>query len=303
LEVVKIVPASGKQEWEQFLFYLHKEFNDLKKEKFLYHIEPCEEGRYVLTSDNFPGHITDSEGLNTYRHFFCTALSEYIVEYLEKEIVERMIRSDFAFELPEQIKRIYKYCYYLLFLHEDHDERDDLKIAGRKCKIFKRAYEYLEEEREFNIDGFIRFRLKEYREELAEVIEYAIDEYILDKEYQDFIQLLKFFISKQDSKLPFLHVYHIKDRQFLLFDEQGNKVTDDEVEAYLEQWANHSLSYEDIIVSTLITINPKKMILHTNEPGFTVIQTLKTIFTEQLTICTKCNYCQLWKETKNKLHT
>lgn len=297
MNIIKIVPAS-KERWERFIPYLTQELKALEKDRFIFELISSEDGMSILQCEQYPKHLSRSEIVDTYRHFFSAALAEYIIEEIEQECIEKMIRDDFGFALQSQIKAIYRYCYYLLFMDEEKDMRDEFKIVERKCKIFRKAYEYLEEKKEFNLEGFIRFRLKEYTEELTEVIEYAIDEYIIDKEYKEFVQLLRYFISKQESKLPFLHVYHIKDRQFALYNEAGEKVTEKDIEYYLNQWAVHSISYEDIIVSTLITIAPKRLILHTGEPSYTAIDTLKSIFQDQLTVCTGCEHCQRWKQNQ-----
>jgi putative sporulation protein YtxC len=297
MNIIKIVPASQKR-WERFIPYLTQELKALEKDRFIFQLTSAENGMAILQCEQYPKHLSSSEIVDTYRHFFSTALAEYIIEEIEEDCIEKIIKNDFGFVLQPQIKAIYRYCYQYLFMDEEKDMRDELKIVERKCKIFRKAYEYLEEKREFNLEGFIRFRLKEYIEELTEVIEYAIDEYIIDKEYKEFVQLLRYFISKQKAKLPFLHVYHIQDRQFALFDEAGEKVSDQDIEYYLKQWAVHTVSYEDIIVSTLITLAPKRMILHTDEPSYTVIDTLKSIFQDQLTVCTDCEHCQKWKQYK-----
>jgi putative sporulation protein YtxC len=299
LKILKIVPAS-KKKWEGFSSFLKHELKALENDRFKHEMFTTEDGGILLQCSQYPGHLSVSEVMDTYRHFFSTALAEYAVEVLEEERVQQMIKQDFGYSLQPQIHAVYRYCHHFLFMDEEKNLRDELKIVARKCKIFKKVYEYLEEEREFNLDGFLRFRLQEYTEELAEVIEYAIDEYIVDKEYQEFIQLLRYFISKQEAKLPFLHVFHIKDRQFLLFDEEGENISDKDVESYLEQWSIHSVSYEDIIVSTLITIAPKRLILHTDEATCAVIETLKNIFQDQLSVCMECEHCLQWKNNQKK---
>ena len=98
--------------------------------------------------------------------------------------------------------------------------------------------------------------------------------------------------------MPFLHVYHVQDRQFMLFNEEGKLVTDEEIQFFMQTWGNDSISYEDIIVSTLITINPETFTLHTDMPNHTVIQTIKSIFEERVNLCTHCPDCVEWKNEK-----
>lgn len=294
MEIIKFVPTS-KTMLTSFSHYLDKQFKVLEEDQFTYQFVAKEKNVISLTCEQCPKHLSVSEVIDTFRHFFSTVVAEYMVEELEQKLIEEMIKQEFRYKQKEQIASIYTYCQQVLFIEEETSLRDESKIVERKCKIFKKAYEYLKEERVFNLKGFIHFRLKDYNEDLKSVIEYAIDEYILEKEYQEFIQLLRYFISIQESKVPLLHVLHLQGRHFVLYNEQGELISESEVECYLRKWTSQKVSYEDIIVSTLISMAPKKIIVHTEEPSNTVIHTLKNIFEEQMTICTSCQPCALWR--------
>ena len=56
----------------------------------------------------------------------------------------------------------------------------------------------LEENSEINIDGFIRFRMKELREDVDSIVNNIIESYMVEKEYQEFVKLLKYFVDIQD---------------------------------------------------------------------------------------------------------
>jgi hypothetical protein len=50
------------------------------------------------------------------------------------------------------------------------------------------------------LDGFLSFRLKEYRGRLAEVVDKAVDEYMMDMEYKEFIRVLRYFVDVQEAQ-------------------------------------------------------------------------------------------------------
>ena len=56
------------------------------------------------------------------------------------------------------------------------------------------------------MEGFIRFRLKDYIEELKYIIDGSVDELLIDREYNEFIKLLRYFVEIQEPKVEEVHV-------------------------------------------------------------------------------------------------
>ena len=74
----------------------------------------------------------------------------------------------------------------------------------------------LEENPQLSLDGFLKFRIQEYKEELREIAEYAIDEFMMDRQYQEFISLLQYFVYIQEAKI-LQHISFIKADMSLSF--------------------------------------------------------------------------------------
>jgi len=297
MKLLKLIPSSNIL-WDTFISSLFNELKCLERDHFHFQLESTKDQELYVCCHTFPEHLSRVEVRDTFRHYFCTAFSDFMIEHFEEDYIREKIKEDFYFEDPLQIESIYQYCYFFLFLNEDHQTLNEHKIRERKSKIFKQCLKFLDEEKEFHLEGFIYFRNKEYLQELSEIIEYAIDEYILDKEYQDFIQLLKYFISIQESKISFLHVYHIRGQQFILFDQFGNPITDSEIEEHMKEWSEQPFGHEEVIVSTLLALNPKLMTVHTDDIELPIIRTIQKIFGEQVSICQGCTKCQKWKASK-----
>ena len=56
------------------------------------------------------------------------------------------------------------------------------------------------------LDGFVNFRLKNYVKSLEEIVDYSVQQYIIEKEYNDFINLLKLYIDSKAPELPFVNL-------------------------------------------------------------------------------------------------
>ena len=52
------------------------------------------------------------------------------------------------------------------------------------------------------------------------------------------------------------------------------------------------MNMEDMIVSTLITISPEQIVIHTRQPELPVMRTLETIFELRVQLCSDCGHCR-----------
>ncbi|GAA0374834.1 putative sporulation protein YtxC [Bacillus horti] len=298
--MIKMVPLTTIK-WEHFTPYLLLQLTGLEDRYIGFEVKDnykCIHIQGYSLDQKLDPPLSHTQVDEQIKNAFCQAISEFYVEELEEEYIKMMIKKVFGFVQPEQIERIYHFCFDMLFLHEDSVFRDEAKISERKRQIFDCAYDYIQEEKEFHLDGFIRFRLSEYRYELEELIEFAVDEYIVDQEYQRFIQLLQQYVAQQIPQIPILHVHHRQGRRFVLFNQDGEQLTEQQIEQYLNKFAIESVTHEDIIVSTLIAMAPKIIILHTTDPNVTIIRTLQTIFQTRLELCLNCQKCKQWQERK-----
>jgi putative sporulation protein YtxC len=156
--------------------------------------------------------------------------------------------------------------------------------------LHKPIFHFLRESKLLAIDGYVRFRLGFYRKALTKCVHDAVDQFLLDQEYQDFISLLKYFVSVQDSKIDLVHIMHKGVKQFELLDADGDSLQLNDG-GTLQEIVEHSFSHEDLIVSTLLTIAPEKIILHTKFPEENIIRTLTQIFEARMIKCSGCNTC------------
>ena len=102
---------------------------------------------------------------------------------------------------------------------------------------------------------------------MKKAVEYAIDEYVIEKEYLEFIQLLKHFVDSQKPSLEILHVGITPQGKFHLYNNDGVKVTHKFLEDY--QLDNvHELGYEDLLISALIAVAPRQITLHIRYAGY-----------------------------------
>lgn len=98
----------------------------------------------------------------------------------------------------------------------------------------------------------------------------------IEKEYQEFIQLLQYYVDIQEPKYNIINVYLNSDSYHLCKDENGKDIT---TEFLNEFKVDENASNDDILVSSLVRIAPRKIFINnSNNINPQVLKTLSDVF-------------------------
>lgn len=152
----------------------------------------------------------------------------------------------------------------------------------RLSKLTRRYAEYLYRHERLHMDGFIRFRLGDYHAEVLEAVDNAVEERLLDRQYDVFMDLLKSMAQWQQTGIPTVHVLHAGGHTFRLLDEDMRPLerSDGRIEG-----GEGEEEEESLIVSRLLAVSPGQLFIHTPEPDSQVIRTLIGIFGDRAALC------------------
>ena len=136
---------------------------------------------------------------------------------------------------------------------------------------------------------WINFRLYNYKNFINLILEKTINNYVIKKEYIEYVDLLYEYIHIQPSQTPTLHLIyseHIK----LLLDDSKNIITDtSSSKIYL---SDISFSSNDFIFNSLLSLLAQKLYIHLkNNQSDNFITFLKSIFNDRATLCDNCAIC------------
>ena len=215
-------------------------------------------------------------------------LTKCIIKYYEKNIIKRIINCDFFYFDSEEKSIIYNNCVAMLE-DENSDEFDE-----RKEKIFSCLIDYISEHKFFILDGFVNFRLFEYYSLIEECVDIAVNKFIIDKEYKEFIELLKGYIDSQKCKTDIIHVIYSNSEPILLDKMQNILIYDNQFE-HPKYLSVISFSSKDYCLNALLNLLPKRLIVHLLVEEDEFIETLKLIFGKRLVICKECNICKTFE--------
>lgn len=214
------------------------------------------------------------------------SLTRYIVEEEEEALLRALLDKEYGYTHEDDIARILGFCRHLPDYGETGSRGKTREQTARE-RIMSQEIEKLVKEHEgIHLDGLLAFRLVKYKEELKETVIYAVDEFLMDKQYQEFISLLKSFVYIQQAKVPTVHLMHKGGTEFDLLNEKMEPIEHSETDGGISvETLEKEMSFEDLIVSTLITVAPGRIFIHTRNPELQIIKTILQIFDERAKIC------------------
>ena len=93
---------------------------------------------------------------------------------------------------------------------------ENIKENSKKELLKLLLLEYINENQELNIKGFITFRIKSYIEILEYVVEIAIEKFVLEKEYKELVGVLKEYIKSESPKIKIIHLVYDGEKLSIL---------------------------------------------------------------------------------------
>ena len=103
----------------------------------------------------------------------------------------------------------------------------------------------------------------------------AADELYAMREYDEFLNMLRFFISVQSPKEMIVHIVK-KDGILRILNKRHKDITD----LYCEEalFSGEDFGAEDIVLSALITIAPRKIVIHGKRANERIYDTISSVF-------------------------
>ncbi len=244
------------------------------------------------------GDYTEDEVKKLFNYYTANILYGVIInEFLEKR-VNKHLNETYNFLNYKDIGIIKKDIYKVL---KEEVPIDDTVIyyMNKKNNILDRIIYCIEEGNELNIKGFIDFRSKEIMPQIYMIIEKVVESYMIEKEYNEFISLLKYFVEIQESKADKVDLYIGKrGDSYILRDEFGNNIMETLLDEICENKNIIEVSQDDLVISGLITMCPKKIVIHSANrcKNKELINTLEKVFENRIFHCSGCNECLMFKE-------
>ena len=217
----------------------------------------------------------------TFRQNLVLVVTKLLLGQVSQNLLRRMIRIDHPYLSSAEAETLSQKVISTLATVGENE---------RVQRVQKEVNTFLSENNAIFLEGFFRFRLKDYFFELKENLEEAIDQLLADKEYQEFIKLLRYFVEIQEPKILEVHVLFYSKEKFRLLDEEERPLNKRFLKV-LGDLKDEGLKYEDLLLSALITLSPERIILHRSEKT-NIVNTILNVFTDRVTFCRDCELCR-----------
>ena len=273
---------------EDILEYLQKEFSDFNMLNVFYSRNEFKSYKNIII------HYTGIDNELFYTKL-ATIFSYLLIDYFETDLIKNILLSNYFYFDNSEYTKILNLC------AENLCDDDEFSFVNRQMLLFNAFYDYISTHHSIVLSGFINFRLKDYRSIIEDVIDFSVNEYIIEKEYHEFISLLKIYINSQPSSNQIIHLISLEHDTFLL-NEKMELIDIDRTTFKAKYLSDVSFSNNDYILNTLLNLLPQKIYLHIVSPSNNLdfINTLQLIFENRIKFCNDCNICNLYKHIIKK---
>ncbi len=231
------------------------------------------------------------------------ALADHIVDEWEEDLLCKEINKHYRQNPVEIRARVLENALDIVRSVNQNDSLSLLFNYGRKKRISQKLLKYMEENSKIFIEGFIVFNLREYLAELRYAAEVAFQEIENEKEYHDFINLLRHFVDTQDSKIAEINLLMAGKGKYFIWDARGVEIKEKLMSHYLNEILLNEVSLDDVLVSILISLSPDRIIIHNsnykksddNDP----VNMIRNVFQEKIVDCYNCDKCLAFQESFN----
>lgn len=225
---------------------------------------------------------------NKFYNFLTELIGEVVIEFYEEKILKQLINYNYFYFDEYEKNKILENCMQLI----------EPEMYNTKLLDNKNIKEYVKENKAMILDGFVYFRLRAYLEYLDEVVDSGVNQFVIEKEYREFISLLRVYVESKVPEYNLLHLIYINGESILL-DEKRNIVSVSENIYNAKYLSDISFSSNDFALNILLCLLPRRIEIHLIDDEDEFINTLMLIFEGRVTICKDCDICKTYKILNN----
>ncbi len=214
-----------------------------------------------------------------------SVLADYLITAYDGMLLNRIAKKNYGYLLPNERCEIIMIAQRKL-KESNQNFFDTVVRIRRRNLVIRRLADFLNQSNYIILEGFVTFRMKEYVKELEEIMDWAVRQYLIEKEYQEFIKLLTCFVKMQKPKFNCVHIIAEKDTSFSVYDENMDRISDQWFNEWTDEKEDGIIKEEDLLISFLISAAPEKIIVH-NTSEITnkeLLETITRVFSGRVTI-------------------
>lgn len=224
-----------------------------------------------------------SEFYNELSNIICNC----ILDIYEPIIIRNIILSEYFYFDISEMSSIESNCFENLKIGDSKsinhffNNAKNSDYIDRKKSLLTSISKYITSSKSIVLDGFIRFRIKDYISIIEESIDSAVNQYVIDKEYTDFINIIKLYISSKPSLYNKVYLIYNNGESTLL-NENKEIINCQKMNLDYSFLSDISFSSNDYTLNSLLYLLPSELIINLLSPEDEFINTLKLIFSDRV---------------------
>lgn len=256
-----------------------------------YLLKRLEDTKFIFLENEFKIYkniiVHSSKDKNSFHDTLADFITDVIFEFYQETLVKKIINTNYFYFADSEKKSIYKSTLSSL-------KDNAIQIKGT---IFNSVLRYISENDSIILDGFVNFRLKCYMKTLDNSIDLAVDDFLVQREYYEFVNLLKGYIDSRENNCGLIHIIYY-NQEAIILDEYNNVIDIDDSILNAKYLSDISFSRNDYVLNTLLTIIPKKIVVHLLDKKDEFINTIELIFDKKISFCSSCKLCNKYKHVQ-----
>ena len=231
------------------------------------------------------------ENIDCFIENVSSILADVVTQFYETKILKNIISSNYFYFTDIEQKEILDIC-------TDNLESCNLEdMFIKRDSILFAFIDYFTDNKSLILEGFIKFRLNNYMKILDSIVDLSVNKFVIDREYNEFIDLLKIYINSKDYGADVVHLIYTH-KESILLDEYKNVIELDTDILSSRYLSDISFSSNDFALNSLLTLLPKIIYVHLIDNRDEFINTLELIFDNRVYICSDCNICKMYRLQK-----
>ena len=217
--------------------------------------------------------------INTIYSTLSDLLTCLILDNFEDELLKKIALQNYFYFDSLEINKVINICQDILC------DTDEYSFEDRYNILFDNLYDYICSNTHIYLNAFLNFRNEKYMKYLSNTIDLAVNKFIIEREYLEFISLLKIYINSHSSNTNLVNLYYSNSKPTLL--DENNNIIDIKADSFnMKYLSDISFSSNDYVLNALLTLVPKKIVVHLSDSAIDdFINTLSLIFENRITIC------------------
>ena len=187
-----------------------------------------------------------------------------IDNYRAKEMFE-FLTDNYFFLKQNEILEVEDEIVRELKCEEKTKNEDSIYCLNRINSMIEKIRECISEKQELNIEGFITFRMRKLRADIEKIIDKIVERYMVEREYKEFVKLLKYFVEIQECKIEKINIIIEENNNYIVKNGEGKDLYYEFLRELTAEQGSLDLNMEDILISGLITSAPKNITIYGKE--------------------------------------